>query len=439
MTITDEEIEESIKQGCDNDIKFKYYLKIIMSLRDIVLNDKYPSYFKILSNSTVYYYNILYYYPNLELRLEQLSCILFIFEHNPTLKDDLEKNYYEWKDLYSRLYKNNQGKLTLYYDTKRDLTDNKIIDMLKSYRNGQDLVDSILYIKDELIESIHDTFFEMLADVTNSYSKIKEYHSNDLKSIHSEVRIVLEVFAKIPIFKNTLLSEYSKWENYYRSLNTGLKKQSREKIHKCDFNTCEKMFYELRHLVQHKKIHAIGYNGIKKSKEELIVCLLSRNNINFQREYIIYFNNNDDTDKKYIYVDFVIFKDGITIILEVDENQHKGQYYSNDIERMFFIYKHAKIDRNKPIYIIRFNPGDFKINRIKQSIGIEERHNKLLDVIASIDKNIRSFNILYMFYDCSRYQCKDTIGLNSKYMYCKYFMENFCLNNHHMSIDFSRD
>lgn len=95
-------------------------------------------------------------------------------------------------------------------------------------------------------------------------------------------------------------------------------------------------------------------------------------------------------------------KEGYTIIVEVDENQHNTESYRNcDVPRMINIHS----DLMCPTYIIRYNPDEYTVNKKKQKQSDTTRKKILMEWIAwtkaygSQGRVRDGLHVLYLFYN----------------------------------------
>lgn len=110
--------------------------------------------------------------------------------------------------------------------------------------------------------------------------------------------------------------------------------------------------------------------------------------------------------------DFCISFDEFTLIIEIDEDQHKSYDKENEINRIENIY-HTK---GKPMYVVRFNPDTYKRDGIEihspfircELIDVENWTNRLQDLTYTIntcinnglnDKGPHTYEIIRLFYD----------------------------------------
>ena len=110
--------------------------------------------------------------------------------------------------------------------------------------------------------------------------------------------------------------------------------------------------------------------------------------------------------------DFCISFDEFTLIIEIDEDQHKSYDKENEINRIENIY-HTK---GKPMYVVRFNPDTYKRDGIEihspfrygALVDVDNWTNRLQDLTYTINtcihnglnNNIPStYELIRLFYD----------------------------------------
>jgi len=121
---------------------------------------------------------------------------------------------------------------------------------------------------------------------------------------------------------------------------------------------------------------------------------------------------NEEKNRKFAYIDFVIRLRGRLVILEVDERQHKGRkdnINSGDMTRIGKIMKALRRDRiDLPILVIRYNPHEHTIEedgvtrKVKIST-LQEKKRRIEKVLAEIESmdlsDIPPFQIEHRYYD----------------------------------------
>ena len=129
----------------------------------------------------------------------------------------------------------------------------------------------------------------------------------------------------------------------------------------------------------------------------------------FKREHQIDFRCADaSVDKKYCRIDFVLsYANGAYVFLEVDEHQHRfgyverdGAAISCDAKRMANVFTSLTVEfRNAdppPIYWLRYNPHEFQVDGVTQTLLTPEREVRLCAFLQRLNP---STGIGYAFYD----------------------------------------
>jgi hypothetical protein len=144
---------------------------------------------------------------------------------------------------------------------------------------------------------------------------------------------------------------------------------------------------------------------IQKQKETRIRDFLIANNIPFTQDKI---PNGTECGKEK--PDFVIYFTTHVIIIEVDENQHKGYVCECEQIRMINLTQSFS---GLPVFWIRYNPDVFKLpNEKKSKISQSNREEHLLDWInfASIHIPTHLGQVVYLFFDgCNEKQGEENI------------------------------
>ena len=95
-----------------------------------------------------------------------------------------------------------------------------------------------------------------------------------------------------------------------------------------------------------------------------------------------------------------------SVIIEVDEKQHRDKKYKCECTRMSRLYSTIGM---KEMVLIRFNPHSFKVEGEKQTVGPEERLKVLSDMVTkSIERKPPSnLFMIQLFYDGRDVQTED--------------------------------
>ena len=144
----------------------------------------------------------------------------------------------------------------------------------------------------------------------------------------------------------------------------------------------------------------IQYNYLKKhkkTKEERVVRVLKQNYKN-PTEYnkrVDYKCGGKNQEEKEIGYDYGTHK----VFIEVDENQHKSYCHSGEYARMRNIYMN---EGGIPILYIRYNPDNFRNNKIIRKIPQNRKEEILIKWIKKYENfdNIKyDLSVHYLFYD----------------------------------------
>lgn len=180
-----------------------------------------------------------------------------------------------------------------------------------------------------------------------------------------------------------------------------------ERPYKCEFEGCPDTFRTSSLRNDHFKTHNNTYKQRQKRKEQGIADFLIKNNIIFNREHRVDFGKCiNSNDGHFCLLDFTLLSaDGkYLIVLECDESQHKQYSLSCEFRRMIDAHTSILTDSNNPlngIHWIRFNPDAFKVNNKPHFYSLNDRYNKLLNIINNLQSNPPQldFTITYLFYD----------------------------------------
>ena len=107
----------------------------------------------------------------------------------------------------------------------------------------------------------------------------------------------------------------------------------------------------------------------------------------------------DCNNKKWVIIDAVLQYRKIYWLHENDENQHKNRDLDCELSRMINTISAIRIQGIKDkIVFIRFNPHQYKVNGKIKKTSVEERFNKLKEVLDTYEPT-NACEILYMYYD----------------------------------------
>ena len=117
----------------------------------------------------------------------------------------------------------------------------------------------------------------------------------------------------------------------------------------------------------------------------------------FEREVTVNFCG--EAERRFARVDFTIYREWGTDVLECDEEQHSHYPIGCDAARMLNIFAEVmkRGDRAGKIRFIRFNPDAYKLDGQKQKTLHRERQAVLLRVLNTPPE--QQFSAVYLFYD----------------------------------------
>ena len=120
-----------------------------------------------------------------------------------------------------------------------------------------------------------------------------------------------------------------------------------------------------------------------------------------EREVTVAFNCFA-TDGKFARLDGVLHfpERGLTVLLEVDEDQHVHYMVACDARRMMDVTTALMCSATATPHVlwVRFNPDTFMVDGVKQRIKTADRLQALHDFIANYQP-VQPVAIAYMFYD----------------------------------------
>ena len=169
-----------------------------------------------------------------------------------------------------------------------------------------------------------------------------------------------------------------------------------EKPYVCE--DCNAGFYDSNHLARHKgAIHTARGQQRQKKKEECVARFLTDAGITFEREVVVNFCG--EAERRHARVDFTIYKDWGTDIIECDEEQHGHYTIGCDAGRMLNVFAEIlkRGDRAGKLRFIRYNPDAYKVDGVKQKTLQRDRQAALLKVLNSPPD--QQFSVSYLFYD----------------------------------------
>ena len=132
------------------------------------------------------------------------------------------------------------------------------------------------------------------------------------------------------------------------------------------------------------------YYSERKRRENDVARCLQEHGVFFTKEH--HYNCSDGTTPR---VDFFIVQHWGFVLLEVDENQHKGNELRDEV-RMLKILGCLRTKSCK-YRIVRFNPDVYEIDFCSQNTDMSTRHQCLLALIARAP--MQPVELTYLFFD----------------------------------------
>ena len=157
---------------------------------------------------------------------------------------------------------------------------------------------------------------------------------------------------------------------------------------------CRCTEYYLKH--HHICVHTERGRQRQKKRDEQVARLLQYNGILFDSEVTVQFCG--EANKTLARVDFVIYRDFGTVIVEVDEFQHSHYPIPCESARMIDIFaEQLKQGRSGKVHIIRFNPDAYTEGGRRAITLLKHRLAKLLRVIELAPP--QQYSVTYLYYN----------------------------------------
>ena len=146
----------------------------------------------------------------------------------------------------------------------------------------------------------------------------------------------------------------------------------------------------------HRRIHTERGRQRQKKREEQVARFLQDNGIHFDREVTVQFCG--EANKTLARVDFAIYRDFGTVIVEVDEFQHSHYPIPCESARMIDIFaEQLKQGRPGKVHIIRFNPDAYTEGGHNAITLLKHRLARLLQTIELAPT--QQYSVTYLYYN----------------------------------------
>ena len=169
-----------------------------------------------------------------------------------------------------------------------------------------------------------------------------------------------------------------------------------EKPYVCEVEGCGAAFAERGNLTRHHRaIHTDRGRQRQKKREEQVARALVSAGVTYDREVTVQFCG--EANKTLARVDFVIYREWGSVLVEVDEHQHAHYPVSCEAARMLNIFgEQLKQGRAGKIHVIRFNPDEYSEGGVKQKTLLKDRLATLLQTIER--EPTHHYSVTYLYY-----------------------------------------
>ena len=132
----------------------------------------------------------------------------------------------------------------------------------------------------------------------------------------------------------------------------------------------------------------------RPSALEQVARFLTGNRIAFEREATFNLCGKDIL----AYVDYAVYRDFGTVIIQVDEHQHKNHSVPCEAETMLNIFaEQLKQGKAGKVHIIRFNPDAYQRGGQLVTTTLNQRLSRLVQAIQH--QPVQQYSVTYLYYD----------------------------------------
>jgi len=165
----------------------------------------------------------------------------------------------------------------------------------------------------------------------------------------------------------------------------------------CDFEGCDHRCTTASQLKSHKEaLHTARGQQRQKKREERVAKALANAGITFDREVTVQFCGQ--ANRSCARVDFAIYREWGTVLLEVDEHQHQHYAVTCEAARMLNVFaEQMKQGRAGKFHFVRFNPDAYSEGGEVQKTLLNDRLAALIHRINC--EPVQQYSVTYLFYD----------------------------------------
>ena len=151
-------------------------------------------------------------------------------------------------------------------------------------------------------------------------------------------------------------------------------------------------------LVMHMRSQHSGQpKALTKQKEMTLYQELQKAGVDFEYQHHLPFKScglNSETSRAY--ADFAIAKPWGYILLECDEDQHRGYDPSCDVRRDFDMAASVALGSGHKLLIVRFNPDSY---RVDGKTRVESRKDRMKRLLQLLEYEPAAFERVFLCYD----------------------------------------